>query len=405
MSVDEFIGHLRPKLASVPGIRAFLQNPPTIRIGGQLTKSLYQFTLKGSDTRELYHYSQMLEDRMRALPMLQDVTSDLQIKNPQLNIDIDRDRAESSGITAEQIENALWNAYGSRWISTIYAPNNQYQVIIEVKPEYQMDPSALSMLYVRSSKGQLVPINAVARLSQGLGPMTVNHSGQLPSVTISFNLKPGVSLGDAVSAIDKLSRSTLPGSITTSFQGAAHAFQSSLKGLGLLLIMAVFVIYMVLGILYESFIHPVTILSALPFAGFGALVTLMLFGVDLNIYSFVGIILLIGLVKKNGIMMIDFALDAQRERNKNAIDAIYEACIIRFRPIMMTTMAALLGALPIAIGFGAGAEARRPLGLTVVGGLLFSQMLTLYVTPVVYVYMDRLQGRLMKKSKVRSQGG
>lgn len=405
MSADEFIEHLRPKLASVPGIRAFLQNPPTIRIGGQLTKSLYQFTLKGSDTRELYHYSQMLEDRMRALPMLQDVTSDLQIKNPQLNIEIDRDRAESSGVTAEQIENALWNAYGSRWISTIYAPNNQYQVIIEVKPEYQMDPSALSMLYVRSSKGQLVPINAVARLSQGLGPMTVNHSGQLPSVTISFNLKPGVSLGDAVSAIDKLSRSTLPGSITTSFQGAAQAFQSSLKGLGLLLIMAVFVIYMVLGILYESFIHPVTILSALPFAGFGALVALMLFGVDLNIYSFVGIILLIGLVKKNGIMMIDFALDAQRERNKNAIDAIYEACIIRFRPIMMTTMAALLGALPIAIGFGAGAEARRPMGLAVVGGLLFSQMLTLYVTPVVYVYMDRLQQRFMKKSKGANQGG
>lgn len=398
LSVDELIEELRPKLASIPGIKVFMQNLPTIRIGGQLTKSLYQITLQSSNTRELYYYDQIFESKMRDLPELQDVTSDLQIKNPQVNVEIDRDKAESLGVTAEQIEKALWDAYGSRWISTIYAPNNQYQVIIQLEPKYQLDPSALSMLYVQSSlKGKVIPINTIAELSQGLGPMTVNHLGQLPSVTVSFNLKPGVSLGNAVSAVGKLAHTTLPDNITTSFQGAAQAFQSSMQGLGILLIMAVFVIYMVLGILYESFIHPLTILSALPFAGFGALFTLLVFGVDLNIYSFVGVILLIGLVKKNGIMMIDFALEAERKEGKEPLEAIYEACLIRFRPIMMTTMAALLGSLPIAIGFGTGAEARRPLGLAVVGGLLFSQMLTLYVTPVVYVYMDKLQSKFLKK--------
>lgn len=398
LSVDELIEELRPKLASIPGIKVFMQNLPTIRIGGQLTKSLYQITLQSSNTRELYYYDQIFESKMRDLPELQDVTSDLQIKNPQVNVEIDRDKAESLGVTAEQIEKALWDAYGSRWISTIYAPNNQYQVIIQLEPKYQLDPSALSMLYVQSSlKGKVIPINTIAELSQGLGPMTVNHLGQLPSVTVSFNLKPGVSLGNAVSAVGKLAHTTLPDNITTSFQGAAQAFQSSMQGLGILLIMAVFVIYMVLGILYESFIHPLTILSALPFAGFGALLTLLVFGVDLNIYSFVGVILLIGLVKKNGIMMIDFALEAERKEGKEPLEAIYEACLIRFRPIMMTTMAALLGSLPIAIGFGTGAEARRPLGLAVVGGLLFSQMLTLYVTPVVYVYMDKLQSKFLKK--------
>lgn len=398
LSVDELIEDLRPKLAELPGIKVFMQNLPTIRIGGQLTKSLYQFTLQSSNTRELYYYAQIFESKMRDLPELQDVTSDLQIKNPQVNVEIDRDKAESLGVTAEQIEKSLWDAYGSRWISTIYAPNNQYQVIIQLEPKYQMDPSALSMLYVQSSsKGQVVPINTMAEINLGLGPMTVNHLGQLPSVTVSFNLKPGVSLGDAVSEVGKLAHTTLPDNITTGFQGAAQAFQSSMQGLGILLIMAIFVIYMVLGILYESFIHPLTILSALPFAGFGALLTLLVFGVDLNIYSFVGVILLIGLVKKNGIMMIDFALEAERKEGKEPLEAIYEACLIRFRPIMMTTMAALLGSLPIAIGFGAGAEARRPLGLAVVGGLLFSQMLTLYVTPIIYVYMDKLQSKFLKK--------
>lgn len=394
---DKIIEKLRPKLMSVPGIKVYPQNPPTIRIGGTLTKSLYQFTLSGSNLDELYHYAQIFEAKMKELPIIQDVSSNLQIKTPQINVEILRDKAETMGVTAQQIENALWNAFGSKWVSTIYAPNNQYEVILELQPEYQKDPSALSLLYIRSSKGELVPLSSVASLSQSVGPLTVNHTGQLPSVTISFNLKPGVSLGDAVSEIQKLAKSILPDTIMTGFQGAAQAFKESFQGLWFLLIVAVFVVYIVLGILYESFIHPITILSALPFAGFGALVTLMLFGVELNIYSFVGIVMLIGLVKKNGIMMIDFALHAQRNEGKKPEEAIYDACLIRFRPIMMTTAAALFGALPIALGIGAGGEVRQPLGLAVVGGLLFSQMLTLFVTPVFYLYMDKLQSWLGRK--------
>lgn len=397
--VDVVIQQLRPKLMSLPGIKAYPQNPPTIRIGGTLTKSLYQYTLSSSDTNELYHYAQILENKMRELPILQDVSTNLQLKNPQVIVNINREKAELLGITAEQIENALWSAYGNKWVSTIYAPNNQYQVILEVLPEYQKNPSALSMLYIRSQRGQLVPLNSVADLSFGYGPLTVNHTGQLPSVTISFNLKPGVPLGDAITEIQKISRNILPPSIMTSFQGSAQAFQESFRGLWFLLIVAIFVVYVVLGILYESFIHPITILTALPFAGFGALVTLLLFGKELNVYSFVGIIMLIGLVKKNGIMMIDFALDAQRREGKPPEKAIFDACIIRFRPIMMTTMAALFGALPIAMGIGAGGEVRQPLGLAVVGGLLFSQMLTLFVTPVFYLYMDKLQSFLVKKKQ------
>jgi HAE1 family hydrophobic/amphiphilic exporter-1 len=402
LNADEIIQELRPKLAKIPGIQVFLQNPPPIRIGGQLTKSQYQISLQSPEAKELYEYTPKLEGKIQELPGLQDVTSDLQIKSPQVNVEIDRDKASALRVTASQIEEALYSAYGTREISTIYTSINQYSVIIEMEPQYQMDPSALSMLYIRSSTGQLVPLNTVASLSRGLGPLSVNHLGQLPSVTISFNLKPGVSLGDAVAAVEKAVKATLPATISTSFQGTAQAFQTSMKGMGLLLIMAIVVIYIVLGILYESFIHPLTILSGLPSAGFGALVTLLIFrslkvpNMDLNLYSMVGIIMLIGIVKKNAIMMIDFALEAQRNQGKNAFDAIYEGCLIRFRPIMMTTMAAIMGTLPIAIGFGAGADSRRPLGLAVVGGLIFSQLITLYLTPVIYIYLEAARDRVKR---------
>ena len=389
--VDQIIEELRPKLATVPGVKAYMQNLPPIRIGGQLTKSLYQFTLQSPDTEELYRSATLLEAKWRDVPGLQDVASDLQIKNPQINVVIDRDKASALGVSAQQVEDALYTAYGTRQISTIYAPNNEYRVIMELAPLYQRDPSALSLLYIRSNSGQLVPLNVVAGLTATLGPLSVNHLGQLPAVTLSFNLKPGVSLGDAVKRVDDLARANLPSTITTSFQGAAQAFESSLSGLGILLVMAILVIYIVLGILYESFIHPLTILSGLPSAGFGALLTLRLFHVELNLYGFVGMILLVGIVKKNAIMMIDFALEAQRTEGKSSAEAIYHGCLIRFRPIMMTTMAALMGTLPIALGFGAGAESRRPLGLAVVGGLLFSQVVTLYLTPVFYIYMESFQ--------------
>jgi HAE1 family hydrophobic/amphiphilic exporter-1 len=329
---------------------------------------------------------------------LADVSTDLQIKNPQVSVRIDRDRATSLGVTVQQIEQALYDAYGSRQVSTIYTPNNQYWVILELLPEYQRDPSALQLLYLRSQKGTLIPLTSVASASNDIGPLSVNHSGQLPSVTLSFNLPPGVSLGTAENDVEKAARQTLPSTISSGFSGTAQAFQSSQQGLVFLLVLAIVVIYIVLGILYESFIHPLTILSGLPFAGFGALLTLAIFRTELSIYAFVGIIMLVGLVKKNAIMMIDFALDAERG-GKSPRDAIIEACSVRFRPIMMTTMAALMGTLPIAIGLGAGGESRRPLGLAVVGGLAFSQIITLYVTPVVYTYLDTLQHRLGRRAR------
>ncbi len=402
LTADQVITELRPKLARVPGIRVYLQNPPPIRIGGRLTKSQYQITLQSPDTGELYEVAPELEAKMRDLPGLTDVTSDLQLKNPQVVVDIDRDKASAKGITAEAIENALYSAYGARQISTIFAPNNQYRVIMEVAEEYQRSPSDLSLLYLRNDSGDMVPLDAVVRTTLDTGPLSVNHSGQLPAVTLSFNLDPGVSLGDAVQEVQRVAAQVLPDTVSTSFQGTAEAFQSSLSGLGLLLVMAIVVIYIVLGILYESFIHPVTILSALPLAGFGALLTLLVFHTDLNIYAFVGVIMLVGLVKKNGIIMIDFAVEAERNEGKSPEEAIYEACVVRFRPIMMTTMSAFFGVLPIALGIGAGAEARQPLGLAVVGGIAFSQLLTLFITPVVYLYMDRFQRGISRRVPVLS---
>jgi HAE1 family hydrophobic/amphiphilic exporter-1 len=390
--LDVVINRMRQKMAGLPFMRAYLQNPPTIRIGGQVTTAQYQYTLQGTDTAELYAAARKLQVDAAAIPGLTDVISDLQLQNPQLNVLIDRDKAATLKVNAQQIENALYDAYGPRWVSTIYAPTNQYRVMLDLLPEYQARPDALSLIYMKSDDGRLVPLDTLARITQDAGPLTIHHLGQLPSVTVSFNLRPGVSLGDALEQFTEVTRS-LPASISGAFQGTAREFENSVKNLTLLLGIAILVIYIVLGILYESYVHPLTILSGLPSAIFGALLTLWLLKMDLNIYGFVGLIMLIGIVKKNAIMQIDFALDAQRNEGMAPLEAIYKGCLVRFRPIMMTTMAALLGSLPIAMGYGAGGEARQTLGLAVVGGLLFSQLITLYLTPVVYTYMDALSHR------------
>lgn len=402
-SSQQVAERLRPKLAGFPGIRSVVTVPAAIRLGGRGSRSAYEFTLQAPDTTSLYAEGLKFQNAIARLPIVQEVNSDVQMRSPRLTVDVDRDKAGSFGLDVREIESALYNAYGANWISTIYTPKSQNRVVLEVQDKYQAFGDMISRLYLRAPEGPLVPLDSLAKVKYDVGPQTINHTGQLPSVTVSFNLKPGVALGEAVNTVEELARNTLPGNFTTGFSGTAKVFQDSLKNLSILLAVAIVVVYIVLGVLYESFVHPITILSGLPSAGFGALLTLLLMKTDLSIYSFVGLIMLIGIVKKNAIMQVDFALDMERRFGKPPKEAILEGCVARFRPIMMTTLAAMFGALPLAVRQGAGSETRQPLGIAVVGGLIFSQLLTLYLTPVVYTYLEGIMYRLNLKKRGASE--